>query len=75
MAICELCGFKRNHSITCIRKNADQIPYGMETHTDWANHLERCPCCGVGVEGYHHPGCEVEECHKCNLRKISCECE
>lgn len=35
---------------------------------------ERCPDCNVSKGGYHHPGCDNEECPNCHLQLISCPC-
>jgi hypothetical protein len=34
----------------------------------------RCHDCGVKVGGYHHPGCDDEECPNCHMQLISCGC-
>jgi hypothetical protein len=34
----------------------------------------RCHDCGVLPGGYHHFGCDVEECPKCNGQLIGCNC-
>lgn len=74
MSICEVCGFKVGHAISCCQKYTNQIPYGKETISDWAKHLEHCPGCGVAAEGYHHKNCDVEECPDSHSRVISCKC-
>ena len=35
---------------------------------------ERCGDCGVERGGYHHPGCDVEECPLCRTQLLSCDC-
>jgi hypothetical protein len=35
---------------------------------------DRCHDCNVLVGGFHHPGCDTEECPKCHGQLISCGC-
>src|SRR5262249_14094682 len=48
-------------------KNGEEKRYGA---------IEPWPChdCGVAHGGYHHPGCDVEECPRCGRQLISCNC-
>jgi hypothetical protein len=32
-----------------------------------------CTDCGVKVGGYHHPGCDQEECPQCSMQ-LQCDC-
>jgi hypothetical protein len=34
----------------------------------------RCHDCNVSGGGYHHPGCDMEECPRCGGQLISCGC-
>jgi hypothetical protein len=34
----------------------------------------RCHDCNVAAGGYHHPGCDAEECPRCGGQIISCAC-
>jgi hypothetical protein len=34
----------------------------------------RCHDCNVQIGGFHHPGCDMEECPRCYGQLISCGC-
>lgn len=51
---------------------ARPIRYGKETRK-WEPQ-ERCPDCGVSLGRVHHPGCDMEQCPKCQGQLISCGC-
>jgi hypothetical protein len=34
----------------------------------------QCHDCKVQAGGYHHPGCDMERCPKCQGQLISCGC-
>ena len=36
--------------------------------------VRRCSDCGVVGGELHHPGCDMEECPRCRLQRISCPC-
>jgi hypothetical protein len=40
-------------------------PFGVVGH---------CPDCGVADLGYHHLGCDLEDCPRCRRQLISCGC-
>ena len=78
MAVCSWCEKEMIGSDSCVKEQIeisgqkyDQIPYGEETG-EWSS--ERCHDCDVKRGGYHHPGCDVEECPNCHGQLISCGC-
>jgi hypothetical protein len=79
MANCEYCGKDMLQVNSCIEievmvkgKAYKPIPYGQETRVDFK--AERCHDFNVEMGGYHHPGCDVEECPVCHGQIISCGC-
>jgi hypothetical protein len=57
---------------------AERIPYGQES--GWPRHPDiqppaRCHDCGVKLGGYHHYGCDNEECRLCGEQLIGHECQ
>ena len=64
--------FKDNHG-----NKYPRIKYGRENWNgkDWTPKAnQRCHDCGTLPEGYHHFGCDWEECPKCGGQLISCNC-
>jgi hypothetical protein len=40
---------------------------------DWAP-TNRCHDCDVLPGGFHHRGCDMEECPRCGHQLLSCDC-
>jgi ribosomal protein S27E len=82
--ICLNCGKDMQKANSCLKfivvdnsqKEYDPIPYGQETPIEqfFLNHHVKCGDCGVKFGGYHHPGCDMEECPICHKQLISCYC-
>jgi hypothetical protein len=51
----------------------DRIPYGQEIRPKRLEQ-KRCSDCAVKLGHFHHPGCDWEECPRCGLQLISCDC-
>lgn len=39
-----------------------------------AHDSERCHDCNIADGGFHHPGCDMERCPRCNGQLIGCGC-
>lgn len=51
------------------------IPFTPEAYNVSPSELpERCHDCNIAQGGYHHPGCDVEQCPRCKGQLISCGC-
>ena len=73
MTICELCEQEKRKAYSCLKRMAGQIPFGDEKRV---SHQDRCcPDCGVGGAGFHHPGCNIEDCPACRGKLALCVCE
>jgi hypothetical protein len=79
MARCDVCHRDMLRVVSCVPevivigdKEYSPIPYG-EDRKGYET-AERCHDCGVVKGGYHHPGCDMEECPKCGWQLISCGC-
>ena len=83
MVVCKYCNGEMGVAIGCIplpvvfkdtQKQIKRLRYGVDDEQDQAFHSERCPDCGCKVGGYHHVGCDIEKCPRCEGQFISCEC-
>ena len=84
MAICKHCEKDMLVVDSCIelpimvndKEGFNPIPYGQETR--FRGHVynpeNRCHDCNVKFGGFHHPGCDWEECPICHEQIISCYC-
>jgi hypothetical protein len=80
MAICQYCGLEMTAAASCVGISIDidgapyrPVPFGdaRESH---GVHALRCGDCGVRHGGFHHPGCDMEECPRCARQLLSCDC-
>lgn len=72
MEVCELCGQAKEKAYSCMKRMDRQIPFTNETN---AHPLpEYCPECHVGMGGFHHVGCSIEQCPECNGQVSVCMC-
>jgi hypothetical protein len=79
MAVCQDCGLEMLEAATCtveefvfpVGRRLPRIRFGSEDRR-WR--MRRCGDCGVERGGYHHPGCDIEQCPDCLGQAISCWC-
>ena len=79
MAVCSWCHGEMLTAISCNvvafhRKGRrfDLIPYGAER--GWQSTADQCGDCGVIRGGFHHPGCDLQDCPACGGQLLSCGC-
>jgi len=75
MATCNLCKREMKLAPSCIKNFHNKIPFGNEPWAVGVEEYEFCPECGINVRGFHHIGCDVEECPVCHGQLISCKCQ
>lgn len=75
MVACRFCEVEMNGSASCtavpvvIKAGTfDPVPYGSERRLDEVT--QRCHDCDVLPGGYHHRGCDMEECPACKRQLI-----
>ena len=81
MSICELCEHEMlDDGASCVVTPVPTdtgvfhpIAFGSERVRGWK--ADRCGDCGVPPGGFHHRGCDMEECPRCRGQLISCGCD
>jgi hypothetical protein len=78
--MCNICTQEMLDSVSCINDPVITrvglfvpIPFGNETRLRM--NMSRCGDCGTPRTGFHHRGCDCEECPRCHGQLISCGCQ
>jgi len=61
-------------TITIDGTQYERIRYCHEAYRP-TNREHICKDCGVLADQFHVPGCDFEECPRCNAQLLSCDCE
>jgi uncharacterized protein with PIN domain len=79
---CDICLRKKSEASSCgieklkiDGKVYRRIKWGNERNNGESPTIERCPCCNVEIDGYHHQYCNREQCPKCGERLLHCKCK
>jgi hypothetical protein len=79
MAVCSWCLGEMNTANSCTvnafhRKGHrfHMVPFGDEPNGRTSG--DQCGDCGVNRGGWHHPGCDLQQCPACGRQLISCGC-
>ena len=74
---CYVCNQEFEKALTCTCKNLVFFDGHLDIKLEripWSGDID-CGDCGVTKGGYHHPGCDMEDCPKCGGQLISCGCK
>jgi hypothetical protein len=81
MALCDYCEQDMLTAESCVfskyeieGESFSPVPFGAESG-GWNPEGMVCHDCGVAPYAFHHPGCDVEECPRCRMQLISCDCD
>lgn len=80
--ICPRCNGEKKPGTACTSEpvvinnaNVPRLPFGKDGAPDINGQMPRyCPSCNTPVDGYHHFGCDFEECPNCGRQLLSCGC-
>ena len=83
MAKCNVCNKEMSKAAGCTsgflvdknKKHWEKIKVGDDREGWGYEDQERCGDCGAKVGYYHHDGCDIERCPKCNGQLLSCDCD
>lgn len=79
MAVCKWCEQEMSDpsTVSCTGNLEVEFPDGETLpsvpYDDKGDNI-RCHDCKVEGGGFHHPGCDMEQCPKCGGQLISCGC-
>lgn len=79
MSVCVLCNLEMQGKVSCIPTpvltNSGSklpIPYGRERRS--SRQPASCGDCAAPKGGFHHRGCDIEQCPRCSDQLMSCGC-
>lgn len=77
MGVCGLCKREMENTNPCTGEKAIQFMSGdiqeaVRVGSRWID--GPCPDCNSPQGSYHHPGCDWEECPRCEGQLLGCEC-
>jgi hypothetical protein len=78
MAVCGWCNGEMTTALSCVvstfhrnGRRFHMVPFGDEPGR---TSRDQCGDCGVNRGGWHHPGCDLQQCPACGRQLISCGC-
>ena len=82
MCICDVCGKEMNEAESCVPdpvvigdRVVQRIAYVPYRQPRPGQAPVPCGDCGVQPGGFHHPGCDMEDCGNCGRQRLACGCE
>jgi hypothetical protein len=81
MATCNFCSQEMTDGVSCsvevLHRDGAALPL-KKVHKrdccDIGDHAGRCGDCGAPRLGYHHLGCDLQQCPRCRHQMVSCGC-
>jgi len=80
MGLCTACGFEmldpktKTCTVTKLQGKSGDL-HDRIAHFDLDGNKARCDECKVEEGGYHHVGCDQEDCPICSGQFITCDCD
>jgi hypothetical protein len=77
MAVCEYCNQEMRDPAanSCPANTEIEFPDGSALPVVPYDEQEwRCHDCNIEKGGFHHPGCDMERCPRCDGQLITCDC-
>lgn len=76
MAVCDWCHQEMLEADDCTANRVIEYPDGVTLPAIpyLPDDKRNCHDCNVTPGSYHHPGCDMEQCPRCQGQLISCGC-